>query len=181
MHGARAPRRCASWARTVQRACFLGVICFLRGDCVASSQEPPASQAVSPAIVRAAVDNLGKPQVAPALVSESGRGEDFFRSAVIEALGGGKATYAVDRLTAIATQDGPLLDETVLALGRIGDTTALDMLADVQRNGALSLAGRSSAASKSHVSSRSPASHTGVRLKARPRALMQTRIAELES
>ena len=37
-------------------------------------------------------------------------------------------------LTAIARQGGPLLDDAVLALGRIGDPGALDALADVQRS-----------------------------------------------
>ena len=39
------------------------------------------------------------PRVRQALLREAGRGEDFFRSAVIEALGDFKATYAFDALT----------------------------------------------------------------------------------
>ena len=52
------------------------------------------------------------------LVRESARGEDFFRSAVIEALGDYKAQYAFDALTAIAKLDGPLQDDAALALGQ---------------------------------------------------------------
>jgi HEAT repeat protein len=67
-------------------------------------------------------------------VRESGRGEDFFRSVVIEALGDYKATYAFDALNAIAKLDGPLLDDAALSLGKIGDKRALDTLAGLQRS-----------------------------------------------
>ena len=64
---------------------------------------------------------------------EAARGEDFFRSAVIEALGDYKAQYAFDALTAIAKLDGPLQDDAALALGKIGDKRALETLAGLQR------------------------------------------------
>lgn len=89
---------------------------------------------VRPALVRAlaalaAVD----PRVQPALVREAGRGEDFFRSAVIEALGDYKASYAFDAITKVALLDGPLQDDAALALGKIGDKRALETLAGLQR------------------------------------------------
>jgi HEAT repeat protein len=68
-----------------------------------------------------------------ALVREISRGEDFFRSAVIEALGDYKAAYAVDALIAVAKLDGPLQDDAALALGKIGDKRALETLAAIQR------------------------------------------------
>jgi hypothetical protein len=68
-----------------------------------------------------------------ALVREVSRGEDFFRSAVIEALGDHKAQYAVDALTAVAKLEGPLQDDAALALGKIGDKRALETLATLQR------------------------------------------------
>ena len=68
-----------------------------------------------------------------ALVREVSRGEDFFRSAVIEALGDHKAQYALDALVAVAKLDGPLQDDAALALGKIGDKRALDTLAAIQR------------------------------------------------
>jgi len=68
-----------------------------------------------------------------ALLKEVGRGEDFFRSAVIEALGDYKAAYAFDALVAIARLDGPLQDDAALALGKIGDKRALETLAQLQR------------------------------------------------
>ena len=66
-----------------------------------------------------------------------GRGEDFFRSAVIEALGDYKARVRVRRAsTAIAKLDGPLQDDAALALGKIGDKRALATLAGAAADGA---------------------------------------------
>ncbi len=67
------------------------------------------------------------------------RGVDFFRSAVIEALGAHKAVYALDELTRIAQLDGPLQDDAVRAIGQIGDKRALPTLVAVQREGSREL------------------------------------------
>jgi HEAT repeat protein len=97
---------------------------------------------VRPALVRAmaALGALspGAPgdditRVRQALLREVSRGEDFFRSAVIEALGDYKATYAVDAIVAVAKLDGPLQDDAALTLGKIGDKRALETLAALQR------------------------------------------------
>jgi HEAT repeat protein len=93
---------------------------------------------VRPALVRALAAVAASPgddsaRARQALVREVSRGEDFFRSAVIEALGDYKATYAFDALTAVAKQDGPLQDDAALALGKIGDKRALETLAGLQR------------------------------------------------
>src|SRR4029453_18080668 len=72
-------------------------------------------------------------KVQQALIRDAGRGEDFFRSAVIEALGGYKAQYAPDPIMAIAKLEGPLQDDAALALGKIGDKRALETLAGLQR------------------------------------------------
>src|SRR5439155_8265763 len=72
--------------------------------------------------------------VQKALLREAMRGEDFFRSAVIEALGDYKAQYAVDTLMQIAKLDGPLQDDAALALGKVGDKRALETLAGLQRS-----------------------------------------------
>ena len=69
------------------------------------------------------------PRIRQALLREVGRGEDYFRSAVIEALGDYKALYAYDALVAVAKLDGPLQDDAALALGKIGDKRALETLA----------------------------------------------------
>jgi len=73
-------------------------------------------------------------RVQQALVREVSRGEDFFRSAVIEALGDYKAAYAFDAITAVAKAEGPLQDDAALALGKIGDKRALETLAAMQRS-----------------------------------------------
>jgi HEAT repeat protein len=88
---------------------------------------------VRPALIRALAAHGSDPRVQPVLVREAGRGEDFFRSAVIEALGDYKAAYAFDALAAIAKLDGPLLDDAALSLGKIGDRRALEILAGLQR------------------------------------------------
>lgn len=85
---------------------------------------------VRPALVRA-LAALG-PQ--PVLVRDVSRGEDFFRSAVIEALGDYKAAYAFDAITAVAKVEGPLQDDAAIALGKIGDKRALETLAALQRS-----------------------------------------------
>jgi HEAT repeat protein len=94
---------------------------------------------VRPALVRALASVAAGAQgddvtrARQALVREVSRGEDFFRSAVIEALGDYKALYALDALIAVAKLDGPLQDDAALALGKIGDKRALETLAAIQR------------------------------------------------
>ncbi len=92
------------------------------------------SEFVRPALVRALVALDNDPRVRAALLREVDRGMDFFRSAVIEALGDYGAQYAVGALIRIAGQDGPLQDDAALALGRIGDEQALGTLARLQRS-----------------------------------------------
>ncbi len=75
---------------------------------------------VRPALVSALAALGNDPQVQRALVAEAGRGLDFFRIGVIEALGERRAAYAVDTIVAAAKLDGPIQDDAVLALGRIG-------------------------------------------------------------
>jgi hypothetical protein len=88
---------------------------------------------VRPALVRALAAHGHDARVQPVLVREVGRGEDFFRSVVIEALGDYKAGYAFDAINQVATLDGPLMDDAALALGKIGDARALATLSGLQR------------------------------------------------
>jgi HEAT repeat protein len=95
---------------------------------------------VRPALVRALAALAAAPQtgagaapVRQALVRDVTRGEDFFRSVVIEALGDYKAAYAFDALTEVAKLEGPLQDDAALALGKLGDRRALETLAGLQR------------------------------------------------
>jgi HEAT repeat protein len=88
---------------------------------------------VRPALVRALAALGDDARVRPALLREVTRGQDFFRGAVIEALGDYKAQYAVDGITGVAKLEGPLQDDAALALGKIGDKRALETLAAIQR------------------------------------------------
>jgi hypothetical protein len=97
-----------------------------------ASLDKEDAEFVRPALVRSLAALGDDSRVAPALMREAGRGADFFRSAVIETLGDYKAAYAIDVLTAFAKQDGPLVDDAMLALGKIGDSRALGTLAGLQ-------------------------------------------------
>ena len=91
---------------------------------------------VRPPLVRALAAHgamFDDPRIRQTLLREVGRGEDYFRSAVIEALGDYKALYAYDALVAVAKLDGPLQDDAALALGKIGDKRALETLAMLQQ------------------------------------------------
>ena len=79
---------------------------------------------VRPALVGALAALGNNPQVQRALLLEANRGVDFFRSAVIDALGRHRATYALETIAAVAKLEGPLQDDAVLALGRIGGERA---------------------------------------------------------
>src|SRR5262249_33717443 len=94
---------------------------------------------VRPSLIRALAAQGSDPRVSSALLRETGRGEDLFRSAVIEALGDYKAAYAIDALTAVTKLDGLLLDDWVLALGKISDQRAFTTLAALQRTAVPSL------------------------------------------
>ena len=89
---------------------------------------------VRPALVRALAalgpKNRARP---PGTAARGARGEDFFRSAVIEALGDYKARVRVRRADRVAKLDGPLQDDAALALGKIGAKRALETLAGLQR------------------------------------------------
>ena len=91
------------------------------------------SEFVRPALTRAIAAH-GKEQAAQATMTKLVmQGQDFFRSVVIEAVGDYKGAYALAVLTQVARQDGPLQDDAVLALGKIGDKRALETFAALQR------------------------------------------------
>ena len=91
------------------------------------------SEFVRPALTRALAAYASDARVRDVLNGLVMKGEDFFRSAVIEALGDYKAAYALPALTAVAKLDGPLQDDAVLAVGKIGDKRSLETLAALQR------------------------------------------------
>jgi HEAT repeat protein len=89
---------------------------------------------VRPALVRTLAAHGDDPRVQQTLLVEVGRGQDFFRSAVIEALGDYRAQYAVTDLIATTTRDGPLRQDATVALGKIGDQRAVGPLSELQRD-----------------------------------------------
>jgi len=82
------------------------------------------SEFVRPALVGALAALGSDPSVQRAMIAEIPRGLDFFRSAVIEALGRHRAVYAIDGIAATSKLEGPLQDDALLALGRIGGARA---------------------------------------------------------
>ena len=97
--------------------------------------EQETGEFVRPALVRALAAMGDDPKVRPVLLLDIMRGADHFRSTVIEAMGDFKLAYAVPRLTEVARLDGPLQDDAVLALGKIGDKRSVEVLAGLQRTG----------------------------------------------
>jgi HEAT repeat protein len=96
-----------------------------------ASLQTEQAEFVRPALVGALAALGDNPQVQRALLAEVPRGLDFFRSAVIDALGRHRAEYAVDAIAAVAPLEGPLQDDAILALGRIGGPRAAAALAKI--------------------------------------------------
>jgi hypothetical protein len=92
------------------------------------------SEFVRPALMRALAAHGSHARVRETMSGLVVKGQDFFRSAVIEALGDHKAAYAASRITEVAKLDGPLQDDAVVALGKIGDKAALPVFATLQRS-----------------------------------------------
>jgi HEAT repeat protein len=94
---------------------------------------------VRPSLVRALAAVGDDPSVRDTLLVDVTRGVDFFRSTVIEALGDYKRAYALPKLLEVAKLDGPLQDDAVMALGKLGDKQAVPVFAELQRKGAKEL------------------------------------------
>jgi HEAT repeat protein len=92
------------------------------------------SEFVRPALTRAIAAQGGDARARAALLPLVTRGEDFFRGAVIDALGDYKGTYALDAIIDVAKLDGPLQDDAITAIGRIGDASMLSLLATLQKS-----------------------------------------------
>lgn len=91
------------------------------------------SEFVRPALTRTLAAYGSDPRVRETMTGLVMKGQDFFRSVVIEALGDYKGAYALPALTEVAKLDGPLQDDAVLATGKIGDKRSLETLAALQR------------------------------------------------
>jgi HEAT repeat protein len=92
------------------------------------------SEFVRPALTRAIAAHGKEKAAQDTMTRLVTRGQDFFRSAVIEAIGDYKGAYAFAALTEVAKLEGPLQDDAVLALGKIGDKRAVATFADLQRS-----------------------------------------------
>ena len=92
-----------------------------------------SSETVRPALTRTLAAYGTDPKVREALTGFVIKGQDFFRSAVIEAIGDYKGAYALPSLIQVAKLDGPLQDDAVLAIGKIGDKKSVETLAALQR------------------------------------------------
>ncbi len=91
------------------------------------------SEFVRPALLRALVAYASDARVRAVLTDLVMKGQDFFRSGAIEAIGDYKVAAALPALTTVAGLEGPLQDDAVLAIGKIGDKRSLELLAGLQR------------------------------------------------
>jgi HEAT repeat protein len=96
--------------------------------------EKEESDLVRPALTRALSAYGQDAKVRAVLSGLVMKGQDLFRAAVIEALGDRKAAYALDPIVQVAKLDGPLQDDAVLAIGKVGDKRGLETLAGLQRS-----------------------------------------------
>jgi hypothetical protein len=92
-----------------------------------------ASEFVRPALTRALAAHADDPKVRQTMEVLVMQGQAFFRSVVIEAIGDHRGAYAIKPIGEVAKIDGPLQDDAVLALGKIGDKSILPTLAGLQR------------------------------------------------
>jgi hypothetical protein len=89
---------------------------------------------VRPALTRALAAYGDEATVQSALNALVLRGQDLYRSAVIEALGDYHGSYALANIMEVARRDGPLQEDAVLAMGKLGDKRALEVLQGLQRS-----------------------------------------------
>lgn len=91
------------------------------------------SEFVRPALTRALAAYGADPKVRETMTGLVMRGQDLFRAVVIEALGDYRASYALAPIMDVARLEGPLQDDAIVAIGKIGDKRGLVVLADLQR------------------------------------------------
>ncbi len=91
------------------------------------------SEFVRPALSRAVAAHGADRRARDVLVPLVSRGEDYFRGAVIEAIGDYRGAYALSAIEAVARLDGPLQDDAIAAIGKIGDPSRLPLLVELQR------------------------------------------------
>ena len=89
---------------------------------------------VRPALMRALAAHGSDARVHETMSALVMKGHDLFRSAVIAALGDHRGAYAATQITEVAKLEGPLQDDAVIALGKIGDKASLGVFAALQRS-----------------------------------------------
>ena len=94
------------------------------------------SEFVRPALTRTLAAYGEDPRVRQVLVPLVTRGEDLFRGSVIDAIGSYGGAYAVTEIAGVARLDGPLQDDAIAALGRIGGPEARAALVALQPSAA---------------------------------------------
>ena len=92
------------------------------------------SEFVRPALTRALAALGSDPRARDAIRPLVMRGEDFFRGAVIEALGDFGGRYAQADIVDVAKLDGPLQDDAISAIGKLGDRAMVPVLAEIQKS-----------------------------------------------
>ena len=92
------------------------------------------SEFVRPALTRAIAAQWKDPRAREVLAPLVMRGDDFFRGSTIEALGDFGATFALTDIAAVAQRDGPLQEDAITAIGRIGDVTQVNTLVALQKS-----------------------------------------------
>ena len=102
-------------------------------DRLLAALDKEESEFVRPALTRALAAYGSEPKVRTAMNALVMKGQDLFRAAVIEGLGDYKAAYALQPITAVSKLDGPLQEDAILALGKIGDKRSLPTLAGLQQ------------------------------------------------
>lgn len=92
------------------------------------------SEFVRPALLRSLAASHTNPAARQALEPLILRGEDYFRGSVIDALGDFQAAWAREAVAGVAILDGPLQDDAILAMGKIGSRDSLSALAALQKS-----------------------------------------------
>ena len=95
--------------------------------------EKENSEFVRPALTRAVAAHAKDPRARDVLLPLVMRGEDFFRGAVIEALGDYGGTFALASIADVARLDGPLQDDAITAIGKLGDQSMVGLLVELQK------------------------------------------------
>ena len=95
--------------------------------------ETEESEFVRPALTRALAAQGADPRARTATRGLVMKGQDLFRAVAIEALGEHRGVHALQPIIEVARMEGPLQDDAVLAIGRLGEKSGLAVLADLQR------------------------------------------------